>query len=134
MFDKALLISELHFKATRSSGPGGQHVNKTSTRVELLWSLDDSKVFSEEEKLRIRKKLAHRLTKENKLQLASSQTRSQVKNKEDVICRFFALLEVAIQVPKIRKKRRISRASHLKRLQSKKVQSQKKANRKKPES
>lgn len=133
MFDKTLLISELHFKATRSSGPGGQHVNKTSTRIELQWALDESKVFSEEEKLRIQKKLAHRLTKENKLQLASSLTRSQFKNKQDVIRRFFALLEVAIQVPTTRKKRRISRTAHIKRLQSKKIHSQKKANRKKPE-
>ena len=127
------LLSELKFKATRSSGPGGQHVNKTSTRVELTWSLENSKVFSEEEKVRLREKLEHRLTTEGLLKLASEHTRSQHRNKEDVIKRFLALLEVGLQKPKIRKKTKPSKVAHLKRLKNKKQHSEKKANRKRPE-
>ena len=62
--DRKRLLSELQFKATRSSGPGGQHVNKTSTRVELNWHIHTSHAFSEEEKLRIKEKLSNRITKE----------------------------------------------------------------------
>ena len=127
------LLSELTFKATRSSGAGGQHVNKTNSRVELYWSLETTTVFSEEEITRLHKKLSHRLTKEGVLQLASQQGRSQHKNKEDVIKRFLALLEVAIVPPKIRKKKRPSRMQKLKRLNAKKQQAEKKAGRKKPE-
>ena len=89
--NKELLHNELIFKASRSSGPGGQHVNKTSTRIELYWSLKDSFVFSEDQKIRLREKLHNRLTKEQILILSSGQTRSQLKNKEQVIKRFFEL-------------------------------------------
>lgn len=131
--NKELLLSELTFKASRSSGAGGQHVNKTNTRIELFWSLDNSLSFSEEEKTRLREKLQNRLTKEQILILSSGQSRSQLKNKEHVIKRFFELLETALVRPKVRKKSKPSRASKLKRLQSKKQLSEKKANRRKPE-
>ncbi|WP_299214556.1 alternative ribosome rescue aminoacyl-tRNA hydrolase ArfB [uncultured Dokdonia sp.] len=130
--NKELLLTELTFKATRSSGPGGQHVNKTSTRVELYWSLEDSQVFSENQKVRLREKLHNRLTKEQILILASGQTRSQLKNKEHVTKRFFELLEEAVTPPKRRKKSRPSYSSKVKRLASKKQHSEKKSNRKKP--
>lgn len=131
--DKELLRSELTFKASRSSGSGGQHVNKTSTRIELYWSLDTSQVFSEDQKIRLREKLNNRLTKEQILILASGQTRSQFKNKELVIKRFFTLLEEALTIPKKRKKSRPTYSSKVKRLQSKKLHSEKKSNRKKPD-
>jgi ribosome-associated protein len=131
--DKRILLSELTYKATRSSGPGGQHVNKTSTRVELHWSLDTTKAFSEEEVLRLRESLRHRLTKEGSITLASEQTRSQLRNKEDVTKRFFNLLEVGVTPPKIRKKTRPSKMAKRKRLQAKKRHGEKKLNRKKPE-
>lgn len=131
--NKELLLNELIFKASRSSGAGGQHVNKTNTRIELFWSLDNSLSFSEEEKIRLREKLQNRLTKEQVLILSSGQSRSQLKNKEHVIKRFFELLETALIRPKVRKKSKPSRASKLKRLQSKKQLSEKKANRRKPE-
>lgn len=131
--NKELLLNELTFKASRSSGAGGQHVNKTNTRIELFWSLDTSLSFSEEEKARLREKLQNRLTKEQILILSSGQSRSQLKNKEHVIQRFFKLLETALIRPKVRKKSKPSRASKLKRLQSKKQLSEKKANRRKPE-
>lgn len=131
--NKDQLLTELTFKATRSSGPGGQHANKTSSRIELYWTICATEAFSENEKTLLIEKLAHRLTKEGVLQLASQTSRSQHKNKEDVIKRLFALLEVAVQVPKVRKKKRPSRMAKLKRLTAKKVQSEKKANRKKPD-
>lgn len=131
--NKELLLNELTFKASRSSGAGGQHVNKTNTRIELFWPLDTSLYFSEEEKSRLREKLQNRLTKEQILILSSGQSRSQLKNKEHVIQRFFELLETALIRPKVRKKSKPSRASKLKRLQSKKQLSEKKANRRKPE-
>jgi len=129
---KEQLLTELTFKATRSSGAGGQHVNKTSSRVELYWEVSVSQAFSSEELDRIKEKLAHRITKEGVLQLASENSRSQHKNKEDVIKRLLALLEVAIVPPKVRKKRRPSKMAKLKRLKAKKQHSEKKANRKKP--
>lgn len=129
---KEQLLTELTFKATRSSGAGGQHVNKTSSRVELYWEVRVSQAFSSEELDRIKEKLAHRITKEGVLQLASENSRSQHKNKEDVIKRLLALLEVAIVPPKVRKKRRPSKMAKLKRLKAKKQHSEKKANRKKP--
>jgi ribosome-associated protein len=131
--DKELLLSEITFRATRSSGPGGQHVNKTSTRVELSWSLEHTRAFTPEQVYRLREKLKNRLTKENVLQLASSQSRSQHRNKEDVIQRFFSLLDLSLQKSKPRKKTRPSLAAKRKRLKAKKVQSDKKANRKKPD-
>lgn len=131
--NKEQLLTELTFKATRSSGAGGQHVNKTSSRVELYWSLEASTAFAFEEKERLRERLSHRLTKEGVLQLASQQGRSQHRNKQDVIKRFFSLLEVAVIPPTIRKKKRPSRIQKLKRLTLKKQQAEKKAQRKKPE-
>jgi ribosome-associated protein len=131
--DKELLRSELTFKATRSSGPGGQHVNKTSTRIELYWSLDASQAFSENQKARLRENLHNRLTKDQILILASGQTRSQFKNKEHVIKRFFKLLQEAVTPPKRRKKSRPTYSSKVKRLASKKQHSEKKSNRKKPD-
>lgn len=131
--DKELLLSEISFRATRSSGPGGQHVNKTSTRVALSWSLDHTQAFTQEEIYRLREKLKSRLTKEHVLQLSSSHSRSQHRNKEDVIKRFFALLELSLHKPKPRKKSKPSLAVKRKRLQAKKIQATKKANRKKPD-
>ena len=131
--DRNQLLSELTYKATRSSGAGGQHVNKTSTRVELYWSLENTQAFSEYEVSRLREKLSHRLTKDGELQLASQDTRSQHRNKEAVTKRFFSLLEVAIIPPVFRKKRRPSKLAKLKRLKAKKKHAEKKANRKKPD-
>ena len=131
--DKASLLSELTFKATRSSGPGGQHVNKTSTRVELSWSLQDSQAFTEQQKARLQGKLQNRISKEGIFLLASQNSRSQHKNKEDVIKRFLTLIQKSLEVPKKRKKTKPSKASKMKRLSNKKAHSDKKASRKKPE-
>ena len=131
--NKPVLLSEITFKATRSSGAGGQHVNKTSTRVELSWSLLHSKAFTQDQVYLLKEKLKTRLTKEGVLQLSSSLSRSQYRNKEDVIKRFFSLLNLSLQKPKLRKATRPSLAAKRKRLQAKKAQSDKKLNRKKPD-
>mgnify|MGYP001310041566 CR=1 FL=1 len=126
------LLQEADFKAVLSSGPGGQHANKTSTKVVLDWSLANSEVFSEEQKERLEFKLKNRLTKENVLQLSSDHTRSQHKNKEILIKRFFKVLEDALTIQKPRKKTNPSKASKLRRLKNKRIYSEKKANRKNP--
>ncbi|MCW5514789.1 alternative ribosome rescue aminoacyl-tRNA hydrolase ArfB [Muriicola sp. Z0-33] len=130
--DKERILQELNFQAVRSSGAGGQHVNKVSSKVVLQFNLDASKGLTEKEKGRIVQKLANRLTKENSLQLQCEESRSQHKNKELVIKRFFNLLTEALQVPKKRKKTKPSKAAIEKRLQSKKKAALKKISRQRP--
>ena len=93
MFDKHALILELTFKAIRSSGAGGQHVNKVSSKIELIFDLNESLVFDDEQKERLLNKLQNRFTKDNVLLLQCDESRSQHKNKEVVTKRFFELLE-----------------------------------------
>lgn len=130
--DQEQLLKELNFKAVKSSGPGGQHVNKTASKVELQFDVWESSGISEEEKIRVLKKLESRLTKENILILQSDESRSQHKNKELVSQRFLVILKNTLKKPKIRKKTRPSKASKMKRLKKKKINSEKKANRKNP--
>ena len=127
------LIKELSFKATRSSGAGGQHVNKVSSKVELTFDLEKSKEFSDEEKELLLKYLATRLTKENVLILQCDESRSQHKNKEIVVDRFIKLVTTGLIRPKKRKRTKPSRSSIQKRLTSKKKLSNKKSTRKKPD-
>ncbi|PSR12911.1 MAG: aminoacyl-tRNA hydrolase [Bacteroidetes bacterium] len=131
--DKNILLNEITFKATRSSGPGGQHVNKTSTRVELYWQLEESAALTEVEKERLRAALANQLSKEGQLVLSSGQTRSQLKNKQLVTAKFLHLLDKHIQPPKPRKRTRTPLAAKRKRLKAKKNTADKKALRRKPE-
>jgi len=129
---KDTLLSELEFKATRSSGPGGQHANKANTRVELYWALEDSQGLGSSEKKRLRLALANRLNKEGILILWSEKTRSQHKNKETVTQNFLRLLEKALRPPKKRIRTKAPRSAHRKRLDNKKKHALKKALRKPP--
>tara|TARA_R110002012_G_scaffold312248_1_gene522613 strand:+ start:185109 stop:185513 length:405 start_codon:yes stop_codon:yes gene_type:complete len=133
MFDDALLITELSFKAIRSSGAGGQHVNKTSSKVVLNWDLPNSQVFSENQKERLIRKLQNRLTTEGVLILSSEDSRSQHKNKDLVIKRFLEIVKQGLIVPKKRRPTTVPRSVKLKRLSNKKKNADKKANRKPPE-
>jgi len=133
MFNEALLISELTFKAIRSSGAGGQHVNKVSSKVVLNFDLTNSQVFNEEQVALLLKNLSTRLTSDGILILHSDESRSQHKNKELVIKRFLELIQQGLKVPKKRKPTKVPRAVKLKRLSKKKQQADKKANRKPPE-
>ncbi|MFN0728181.1 alternative ribosome rescue aminoacyl-tRNA hydrolase ArfB [Polaribacter gochangensis] len=126
------LIKELHFKATRSSGAGGQHVNKVSSKIELFFDLENSAQFSEEEKSLLLKNLATRLTKENILILTCDESRSQHKNKEMAIQRFLAIITQGLIIPKKRKPTKPSKASVRRKAENKKKISVKKALRKKP--
>ena len=130
--DKKGLIQEIKLKAVRSSGPGGQHVNKVSTKVELTFDVESSNALSLMEKERIYHKLASRLTKDNVLILQSDESRSQHKNKEIITKRFLEVLEFAVAVPKKRRKTKPSRSSIEKRLKSKKKDALKKVNRRPP--
>lgn len=133
MFDEALIITELSFKAVRSSGAGGQHVNKTSSKVVLNWDLTNSQVFSEIQKERLFKKLNNRLTTEGVLILSSEDSRSQHKNKDLVIKRFIEIIKQGLIIPKKRRPTKVPKAVKLKRLSNKKKNADKKANRKPPE-
>ena len=130
--EKKGLIQEIKLKAVRSSGPGGQHVNKVSTKVELTFDVENSNALSLAEKERIYNKIANRLTKANVLILHSDESRSQHKNKEYITKRFLDLMEFALAVPKKRRKTKPSRSSIEKRLKSKKKDALKKAKRRRP--
>jgi len=130
--NKATLQTELNFKAIRSSGPGGQHANKVASKVQLIFDLEHSNSFTEDEKKVLLKKLESKLTKENILILSSEETRSQHKNKEIVINKFHQLIKRALKVSIKRKATKPSKSSIKKRLEKKKKQAFKKATRRKP--
>lgn len=127
------LSSEFEFVTSRSSGPGGQNVNKVNTKVELRFSVFSSKILSEEEKQIIFVKLYHRINKQGILSVVAQSERSQLRNKEIAIEKFYKWLKIAFQVQKERKKTRPSKASKEKRLSDKQNRAQTKQNRRKPE-
>lgn len=130
--DQFQIIKELHFKAVRSSGAGGQHVNKVSSKIELTFDLENSHALSIQEKQFLYKNIATRLTKENILILFCDESRSQHKNKELVIKRFLELIKQGLKRPKIRRATKPSRSSVIKKAENKKHQALKKTLRKKP--
>lgn len=130
--DKSIIITEFSFKAVRSSGPGGQNVNKVSSKVVLTFDVRQSKGLSNEEKMMLQAKISTKFTQDGILILTSEEDRSQLKNKENVIKKCFKLLENALVIPKERKETKIPRAVKEKRLNAKKVMSVLKQNRKKP--
>ena len=127
-----VILTELRFKAVRSSGPGGQHVNKTATKIELSLGISDSLAFSQEEKELLLKKLKTKLSSEGVLQLSCGETRSQHRNKAIVIDRLIELLTKSLKKQKPRKKTKPSRRAIEKRLNTKKNKALKKTNRKPP--
>jgi len=124
--------NELVFKAVRSSGPGGQHANKTATKVELHFHINNSQGLNAAEKSRVQRKLEHKINREGYLRLYNEESRSQHANKETVISNLQELLEQALKRKKLRKKTKPTKASKLKRLQSKKRRADTKNNRKNP--
>jgi ribosome-associated protein len=122
--DVWVLRSELSFRATRSGGPGGQHVNTSSTRVELAWNVAETPSLTEEQRERVQQKLANRINAEGVLLLTEGGSRSQHQNKEAVTTRFQELLRQALHVPKARRKTKPSRASREKRLHAKRHRSE----------
>lgn len=126
------IIKELSFKAVRSSGPGGQHANKVSTKIVLTFDLSLSESLNLDEKELLRKNLRSKLTKENILILNCDESRSQHKNKEIVINRFLEIIKKGLITQKVRKATKVPRSVIKKRLNSKKKLSVKKTNRRKP--
>lgn len=131
--DTETLIKELTFKAIRSGGAGGQHVNKVSSKIVLFFDVSKSKNLSEEEKEILIKNISTKLTKENILILNCDESRSQHKNKEIVLERFLELIINGLKVPKERKATKPSKMSIKKRLENKRKHQLKKTNRKKPD-
>ena len=127
-----ILLREIRLKGVRSSGPGGQHVNKTSSKVEVSFAIQSSDALTNSEKIRLMKKLASRVSLEGTLILSCGETRSQHRNKTLVIDRLVALLEENLKVSKIRKKTKPSKSSIERRLKTKKGKALKKTNRKPP--
>ena len=127
------IISELSFKAVRSSGAGGQNVNKVSSKVVLTFDLLNSQSLSDEEKELSQKKLKSKLTFEGILILNCDEDRSQLKNKEIVTKRFLEIIQKSLIVPKERKATKVPKSVIEKRLKDKSTNSEIKQNRKKPE-
>jgi len=123
---------ELSFSASRSSGPGGQSVNKTNSRVTLSWHIDSSSVLRSDQKTRLKRRLGRRVDSDGYIHIHSETERSQLRNKEDARQRLAEMVASALQRPKHRRATRPTRASKERRLQSKKEHSQKKAMRRKP--
>jgi ribosome-associated protein len=127
--DLSIPRSELTYRATRAGGPGGQHVNTSSTRIELLWNPERSQSVSGDQRHRLREKLASRIDSEGNVRVVASAFRSQTRNREDAAERLVALLRRALTIPKKRRKTRPSRAAVEARLQRKRHKSEKKRHR-----
>ena len=132
--DLRLPRGELEYRASRSGGPGGQHVNTSSTRVEVWWNVAASPTVSEDQRTRLLAALRGRLDSEGRLRLVSSTSRSQLRNREDVTERLRDVVARALLVPKRRKPTKPSRASKAARLDAKRKRSAIKRDRRRPPS
>ena len=124
--------SELSYRASRAGGAGGQHVNTSSTRIELLWSPGTSAALTASERELVVKRLATRLDAAGFIRLVSSETRSQLQNRERAKDRLAELVRAALVPRKVRRATKPSRAAREKRITEKKQQSQKKSERRRP--
>jgi ribosome-associated protein len=129
--DDSLVIpdSELDVKATRSSGAGGQHVNKTSSRIEITWNIRDSRVLTDEQRSLLMERLASRISTDGAIRIVASEMRSQKQNRERAEIRLAETIKRALTPRKKRKPTRRPRSADEARLASKKLQSKKKRDR-----
>lgn len=128
--NKELIKTELQYKAVRSSGAGGQNVNKVSTKIQITYSLETSNGLTADEKAYLAEKLSNRITKEGVIMVECDETRSQLKNKTLAVQRLFMLLENALRKDKKRIATKIPKAIIKKRLENKQRNAEKKENRK----
>ena len=127
--NKDTLQKEVSYKTSRSGGKGGQNVNKVSSKVELLFSVNDSTLFTDEEKALLNEKLQSRFNKDGLVQIICDEDRSQYINKQKAIDRLINLLIHALHVPKIRKVKKVSKAAKAARVANKRIHSEKKESR-----
>lgn len=132
VMDNQKLLSEVSYKAVRSSGAGGQNVNKVSSKVVLNFDLKNSQVLSDQEKALLEVTISNRLTTDSILILNCDEDRSQLKNKELVSKRFLQLIKKGLEIPKVRKATKLPKSAIRKRIKNKKNISEVKKNRKKP--
>jgi ribosome-associated protein len=125
-------LAELAFRVSRSGGPGGQHVNKTSTRVELWWNPGSSPSLTPEQRALVLARLRPRLTEEGLLRIVASETRSQSRNKAEAVERFQELVARALVMPKRRKPTKPTRAARERRLAEKRKRGEQKRRRRAP--
>lgn len=123
------LLSEISFSTSRSSGPGGQNVNKVNTKASLRWNVAESAILLPDQKALLLKKWAKRLTVDGSLLIVSQEKRSQLQNKEDALSKLNQLLKEAFAKKKTRKKTKPSKVAVQKRLNQKKINSDKKKGR-----
>jgi ribosome-associated protein len=123
-FWKARVLRELQMKALRSRGPGGQHVNRTESAVQVVWDLENSTAFEQDQKCQIRLKMASYLTLKGEIQLRVESERSLLRNKEIAIEKLLELIERSFEVPKKRFKTRPTRSSIERRIKGKGHRSQ----------
>ena len=116
-------LAELVYRASRSSGPGGQHVNTSSTRIEVVWDVAGSAAVTDDERTRLLARLGRRLDSAGRLRLVSGEFRSQLRNREAVTERLRALVAAALTVPKRRKRTRLPAAAKAARLEAKRRRS-----------
>ena len=127
-----LPLAELEFRASRAGGPGGQHVNTSSTRVEVVWDVARSPALTEAQRTRLLARLSTRLDRTGRLRLVAATTRSQWRNREEVVARLWDVVAAALAVPKPRKRTKPSRAAKAARLEDKRRRSVRKAERRRP--
>lgn len=125
-------ISEIVIRATPASGPGGQHVNRSSTRIEAVWNVARSAVLTDPQRTRLETRLAARLDSEGDLRIVASEHRSQLRNREEALERLAGVVARALAIPKVRRATRPTRASKERRLDTKKRRSATKRDRRRP--
>lgn len=130
IISEGILDHEFQFNFSRSSGPGGQNVNKVNTKVELRFNVDQSTVLSDEQKEIIKQKLSSKINQDAELILISQEKRSQIQNKQLVIEKFYHLINKALTPRKRRLRTKATQASKEKRLKTKKENAEKKNRRK----
>ena len=126
------ILKSVTFKTSRSGGKGGQNVNKVSSKVELIFDLENATFFNEEEKVLLKSRLENRMDNDGLLHIVSQEDRSQLLNKEKTIAKLIDLLKRSLQIQKKRKPTKIPKAVIQKRLKNKSVNGDKKQLRKKP--
>jgi len=126
------ILKSVTFKTSRSGGKGGQNVNKVSSKVELIFDLENAAFFNEEEKTLLKSRLEKRLDTGGLLHIVSQEDRSQLLNKEKTIAKLIDLLKRSLQIQKKRKPTRVPKSVTEKRLKTKSVNAERKQARKKP--